>query len=255
MKADKNTKEPLIVYWAPHAIVEREHQQLLLDLKPKPLMTDIHKRRAKNPVVPRSLQNNHDPHGNGYQMCAALHTFAHNMFVLYSPFEVTVNLDINGSIIPDDYTSFFQERISSTENAFSVDFDIGFAMFCEEELYVTLMPPFSHQTNQPQSGYITFVNFDISSWFRPFVLIYQLWEGVRSLKVDKGEPLAYLKFNTDRPVELREFSVTPEINHMLAACADHKKLLPFQTMQELYERFHNTGMYKRVLKEIKKNLI
>lgn len=255
MMKKKNKLEPITVYWAPHAIPERDAQQVLLDFKPRPLMADIHKRRATNPIHPQSLQNQLPPQGNGYQLCAALHTFANNMFVIKSPFEVNIQLTDEGSIIPANYTSFFHERISSTAGAFSLDFDIGFYLFCEEELFVTLMPPFAHQTNQAQSGFLTFAEFDVSSWFRPFVLIYQLWEGVKSLYIQKDEPIAYLKFQTERPVKFVEFSITSEINSLASACADHKKFLPFQSMQELYARFHNTNFNKRVIKEIKKNII
>jgi len=255
MKKKKNKLEPIIVYWAPHAIPERDAQQVLLDFKPRPLMAEIHKRRAIDPMRPQSLQHDYEPFGNGYQLCAALHTFANNLFVIKSPFEVMVRLNEEGQIIPDNYSAFFHERVSSTRDAFSLDFDIGFLLFCEEPLSVTLMPPFAHRTKQPESGFLTFVDFDISSWFRPFVLIYQLWEGVRHLYIDKDEPIAYLKFNTERPVEFREFTVSPEINHIASACADHKKILPFQSMQELYCRFKRTQMDKRVIKEIKKNLV
>jgi hypothetical protein len=255
MKEKKNNKDPLVIYWAPHARLDREHQQILLDIKPKPIQADIQRRRAKNLIQPPSLQREAPAYLNGYWLCAALHTFSQNLFVVRSPFPVEIQLNNEGTIMPADYTGFFHERASSIENAFSVDFDIGMAMFSEESVMLSLLPPFAHQTHQPKSGFINFAHYDISAWFRPVVFIYQFWEGVNHLTIEKDEPVAYLKFDTDRPIVFKEFALTDTLNYLMDACSDHKSIIPYQSMNELYQRFRRTGLQKRVIAEIKKNVI
>ena len=251
----KNKKDPIIIYWAPHARLEREHQQILLDIKPRPIMADIQKRRAKSIVQPPSLQREAPAYLNGYWLCAALHTYTENLFTINSPFDVNIELNEHGSIIPADYTGFFHERASSIEGAFSFDYDLNITLFAEESVKVSLLPPFAHKTNQPQSGFMTFANYDLSAWFRPIVFVYQLWEGVRHLKIEKNEPIAYLKFETDRPIIFKEYHLTDRLNNMMDAMAAHKELVPYQSMNDLYDRFHRTGMRKRVMQEVKANLV
>jgi len=43
----QKNKEPIIVYWAPEASVEKEHQQIMLKNYLSPVMLDIQKRRNK----------------------------------------------------------------------------------------------------------------------------------------------------------------------------------------------------------------
>ena len=127
--------------------------------------------------------------------------------------------------------------------------------FSEEPLDLTITPPYMHKTKQAQQGFISAVSFDISSWFRPYVLIYQLWEGVDTITIEEDEPIAYLKFNTEKKVVFKPFKLTLELESQTNACLDHKHTKPHQSMEELYDRFHRTGMHKRVLKEIKENVI
>lgn len=250
--SDKKDDE-VVVYWAPHSLIDRQHQQILLDIKPRSLMADIQKRRAVNPIIPTSMK---EPHPGEYQSCSALHSLAENMFVIKSPFSANINLTENGVIENGQmYGGWFRERISSLNNAYAIDFDMAYMFFCEEPLEVTITPPYMHRTVQSQQGFISAVGFDISSWFRPFVLIYQLWEGVNNITIEEDEPIAYLKFNTKKKVVFKPFKLTSEIDNQILACLEHKHIKPYQSMEELYDRFHRTGMYDRVLREIKANVI
>jgi hypothetical protein len=247
------TEEEVIVYWAPHAHLSKQHQQILLDIKPKSLMSEIQKRRATSFKQPPSVE---PPYPGEYQSCSALHTLTNNMFVIKAPFSAEIKLDSQGVIKEGQkYGRWFKERISSLQNAYAIDFDLSYMFFSEESLDLTITPPYMHRTNQAQQGFISSVSFDISSWFRPYVLIYQLWEGVDTITIENDEPIAYLKFNTKKKVVLKPFKLTPYIENQVNACLEHKYTKPHESMEELYDRFHRTGMHERVAKEIKENVI
>jgi hypothetical protein len=246
-------KKPIIVYWAPEAIVEREHQQLLLEIPIIPVMKDIQKRRNK--ITMLSGDNREDPLGNGYQMCTALHELTDNLYYIKAPFNANVLFNNDGSIIQDQYSGWFKERHSSIDDSISADFDFSYMLFCEEELNVSITPPYLHQTSQPEYGFVCAVKWDISSWFRPHILIYQLWKNKKNIYFKKDEPLAYLKFETDRPIIFKEYKITEEILNILNACLGHKFIIPFQPIEDLYRRFNKSSMKKRLLLEIKKNII
>jgi hypothetical protein len=246
-------KKPIIVYWAPEAIVEKEHQQLLLEVPLVSVMKDIQKQRNKK-VIPKGF-NQEDPFGNGYQMCTALHELSHNLYYIKAPFDVNIEFSDDGSIANSPYSGWFKQRHSSIDSAASADFDFSYMLFCEEELNVSITPPYLHQTSQPEYGFVCAVKWDISSWFRPHILIYQLWQNKKNIYFKKDEALAYLKFETERPVIFKEYKITPEILNILNACLNHKFIVSFQPMEDLYRRFNQTSIKKRLIAEIKKNVI
>ncbi len=247
-------KEPIIVYWAPEAILENEHQQVMLDIALRPVMADIQKRRNK--IFTHGLGNREDPHSNGYHLCTALHELTKNMFYIKAPFSVNIEFDDLGKIKKDQsYSGWFYNRASSLKNSNSADFDLCYMLFCEEPLEVSFTPPYLHQTSQPEYGYVSAVKWDISKWFRPFVLIYQLWEGKKNIYFEKDEPLAYLTFNTDRKIIFKEYKLNQTIINIANTCLRHKTIIPLEPMQKLYDRFVFTGIKKRLISEIKKNLI
>jgi hypothetical protein len=241
------------VYWSPFAIVDKIYQQILLDIEPTSLLSSIQKRRAKNPIIPNGLKT---AQGGNYQACSALHTLAKNTFVVVAPFDVTLYLDSNG-VISEGTTHpyWFEERISSIENSFSVDFDMPFIFFSEKNVDVKITPAYMHNLSYANTGFVVPGQFDISNWFRPMPIIFQLWEGKKVLSFSKGEPLAYISFDTDKEINLKQFSLTNDIYNQAIACGEHKLLFRFQTMEQLYNRFNKTGLKKIVLNSIKNNTI
>jgi hypothetical protein len=250
---EKMKQKPIIVYWAPEAILQREHQQILLEMPLLPVIKDIQKRRNKK-IVSAGI-NREDPHGNGYQMCTALHELSKNLYYIKAPFDVDVSFTEDGSMIYGDHYGWFKERVSSIDNALSADFDFSYMLFSEEKLDVSITPPYLHQTSQPEYGFICAVKWDISSWFRPHILIYQLWKNKKRIHFKKDEALAYLKFETSRPIVFKEYKITEEILSILDSCLKHKFIVPFQQMESLYRRFTQTSIKKRLIAEIKKNVI
>lgn len=245
--------ETITVYWAPSEVFASENIFTLLGSEPKSVMSSIQKRR-------NTSKESKPPHWapTDYQSCTALHTLTHNLFYVTAPLDTTLELDDDGNILsvtPDSHRVFFGERISSIEGAFSVDFFKSYFLFCEESLNVQITPPYMHENNQTSSAFISSVKFDIAKWFRPFVFIYQFWPNKKTLEFKAGEPIAYLHFNTDKEVIFKQFKLTEEILSVSHACLEHKKMAPFEPMDKLYERFTSTNMYKRLLTEIKNNLI
>lgn len=249
-KSKKNEK--IVIYWSPWVNPDFQYNQMILDVKPKSLMSDLQKRRAIDPAIPPSqnLEN------GKYQVCSALHTFSKNMFIVKSPFDADIKLDENGSIVKDSEVShMFVERISSIENSYSVDFNFSFLFFSEEPVKMTLTPAYLHKTSHNDSGFVAAGEYDISNWFRPAPCIFQLWPGTKGLVIKQDEPLSYVKFDTDKEVELRQFKVTDDIVKMVNACGTVKFFKPFEPMEKLYVRFSNTGLKRAVLKEVKNNII
>lgn len=240
------------VYWAPLANLEKEHQSILLNIKPVSVLSDIHKNRNTT-IVPWNGPGT--LFGNGYHLCTALKETAKNIYYLPAPFDADISFNDTGTQLEGDRSDWFTPRYGSFLNSFSADFDFSYLFFAEESLILNLVPPFFHQTHQPEYGFIASAGVDISKWFRPFILSYQLWPYKNKIYFKANEPLAYLKFETQSKIVFEEFKLTSTILNIANACSEHRHILPFQSMEEIYQRFTLTSMKKRLLNEIKNNLV
>ena len=245
-------KDTITIYWCPWTLPDKQYDMMLFDLVPVSLMGDLQKRRAKNPIIPKS--NFLQP--GDYQSCSALHTLSSNMFIIKTQIDAEIFLNDDGSIIPNNSNSiFFTERISSLEDAFSVDFDLNYIFFSEESVDMAISPAYMHNTTHNEYGFVAPAKFNISSWIRPTPTIFQLWKDVRTLKFKKNEPVSYITFDTEKKIQFVKFELTPELFNMIKACGTYKFINPYQKMVQLYDIFNKNGLRSRVLKEIKKNLI
>ena len=244
--------DDLEIYWSVWCNTNVSSDRILLNLEPKPLISDIIKNKPKTIKIPNS--NRLQP-GN-YQSCTALHEFTKNAFILKSPIHAKVMLNDNGEIIEDDQTSqFFNERVSSIENSFSVDFDMGMIFFSKESVNITITHPYMHKASFLNDGYVVSGKYDVSKWFRPIPVIYQLWNGNKSLHIEKDSALMYLFFETEKRVKLTQFDITENIIKYAQACMRHKIVRPFEPLSKLYQKFEETGLRRLVLKEIEKQVI
>jgi hypothetical protein len=246
----KLEKDEIIVYWCPSESVIDQEAMSLLDMKPKPFMSDFLKKRKKE-IVPYIG----DKFGSGYHVCTALHELVNNTYIINSPVSVDVSLSDEGYVDRNSFGhNWFKERSQSFNNSLSFDFGVSYALFSEESLEVSLTPPYMHKCSQSNTGFLSSVKWDISSWFRPFIFIYHMWDGEKSMSFVENEPIGYFHFHTDKKIVFKEFKMNETITQQLMACTGHKNVVPWQKMNQLYLRF-NRGMKKRVLLEIKKNLV
>jgi hypothetical protein len=215
-------------------------------------MHDIIQRKEKNPSIP----NSENLQTSGYQSCTALHELVKNTYILPSPFDLDVHLTTNGEIIRNNSSAqYFLERVSSFKDSFAVDLSLGILLFSESSVNIEVTHPYMNKTSYTDLGFLVFAEYNISSWFRPVALIYHLWENVRNFKVLENEPLAYIKFKTDKKIIFKRFEITSKIENQVFACIDYKFIKPHQPLKKLYASFIESGMQKLVLKEIKENVI
>jgi len=219
-------------------------------------MKDITKRRLRNPAKPTS--NYHDPRSLGdgsYHFCPALQNLADNMFYIPVPFDVDIALNEDGSMQSHKWLGFFAERGQTMDDAFNLDVDYEFNVFCEEPLEMTVTPPYLHRTDLYRYGFISAVKWDISKWFRPITPVIQLWPGVRELKLTKDDPLLYVSFDTDRPIVFKQARYTQRMRDIYKACGEHKFYFKFIPLQAMYDKFVNQGLKNDLLREFKENII
>jgi len=254
-----NKKDPIVIYYGFHSTLRNQYEATLLNLSPKSLMQYILKQRS---IINNTLHREprSDISSPGYHVCPALHDLADNIYIVNSPFDIDIKFHDN-NFIDRSYGNAgycLSDRFGSFSDSMSADFVYELLMFSEEELEISITPPYMHNTLLSNYGFTSAAKLNIGKWFRPIPIIFHSWPGVKELKVKKDEPFIYINIenNENRKIIFKEFIETEELKKIVHNIATHKDLIQgFQPLKALYEIFSKSSMKNRILKEIKANLV
>jgi hypothetical protein len=115
------------------------------------------------------------------------------------------------------------------------------------------MPAYYHKP--VFDGYYIGGSMDIGQWFRPIEGATQLNPNVNTVSFKRNDPIAYVKFQTEEPVQLKRFYMTKEIEELSWGCIKYKKYEPRRTLPFLYDKFNKRGLNKIITREIEKNVV
>ena len=122
-------------------------------------------------------------------------------------------------------------------------------------LVVSISPPYFHKTVHSQYGAIVPGEFDVANWFRPMNFEFQLWSGVKELRIPSDEPIGYVEVQTSLPVELRKFKLTANLNKLSSSLIHVSPHRRFTKLSEKYKLFRNAKISNGILAEIRENLV
>jgi hypothetical protein len=223
------------IYWATY----NQDQSLDLDLTPKRLVQHIAKSQSKHI-------------GINHVACPAIRNKHRNTFYTTFPYDLEVIFQDN-KLITNRPNEIF-ERVGLYEGSYAFDWGINRIFFSETPQILQTSPAFLQQTSYGHYGHLPSGAFDISKWFRPSVPAFQLWSGVKEFRAFKDEPQMYFDFPNEDAVELLEFKMTETLYNISNATVQHKFDTPKEKLVEVYKRFTQSGLNKKVLNEIKANL-
>jgi hypothetical protein len=236
------------IYWSPFAQRERYPTVQLIYETPDPLLKDLLPRRNK------------EANGDNWFQCHAFQESIKNTFILRSPFDAVFGIDEELGIIPigQDIKNlsnmeFIVKKQSSVIDAHTIAIRGNWIFWSEDSLQITTSNPQYH--NKTYDGYYIGGSFDIGKWFRPVEGAIQLNNNVNAVAIKRHDPLAYIKFNTNEPVQLKRFYLTQELEELHWACVHYKRHEPKRTLSYLYDKFTKRGLDKIITQEIKRNVV
>lgn len=97
----------------------------------------------------------------------------------------------------------------------SLQLELPYVFIADQPVYMSQVAPFMHHTRNPLPGTIFGGRFPINVWPRPLMWAFEWHDTDKPLKVNRGDPLFYVTFETqpqDRSVQLVEAEVTDELN-------------------------------------------
>jgi len=96
----------------------------------------------------------------------------------------------------------------------TLQLELPYVFIADEPVYLSQVAPFMHYSKTPMPGTIFGGRFPINVWPRPLMWAFEWHDTDQPLKINRGDPLFYVTFETmpqDRSVVLTETEVTPEL--------------------------------------------
>lgn len=189
--------------------------------------------------------------------CPAVRDSWHNVF-MFSPkssFTVKHVVDFVERSDKGQVTRERQPHLTDT-NIFNIKESTY--LFAEAPLKIKVTAPYFHKAEFQKEATFVGGKFDIGRWFRPIEAEIITWAKSGEVQFKQGEPLFYVEFLTDLPVEIKHFVVNPIIEHLSSGLVNS----PFQNTDNLqgslesrYQAFENSDYRKGLIEEIKAALV
>ena len=246
------TKEsPLIVYWGPRSAANTYVGEWnMLYEEPTNLFSDL------------TSQKNLNTKGNSFFSCPASSNRLKKTFVfrnnLHASFsyngEDPNNVQVTSNTVAN--VGLSSKRQSALIKGASLVYEMQYTFFAEEPVLAMMSSPMFHKAGYLKYGALVPGEYDISKWFRPLNLEFQMWDSSGVFILEEGEPLFYLEVKTDRPVELKRFEFSPKLVEYSDSCRNSPVSYGSHlSLNKRYHRFVSTRTNELVLKEIKNNLL
>jgi hypothetical protein len=239
------------VYWAPAYSINTNQKQEwnMIYQDPKNLFTDLNK--DKNIATSKT----------SYFVCPATKDlfkktyFFNNTVNCKYEYDFTVNPPIIKPIT-DNFISLDIIREPSMNGYPLVGLSLFYILFSEESLIATFSHPTFHKPGYTKYGTCVPGEFDIGQWFRPYPMEIQLWEERGVFELKEGEPLFYVKLNTDKKVNLQRFHFNEQLSSYVDHCINYKNIFGFfHPLSQMYSKFRQSRLNSLILKEIKNNIV
>lgn len=234
--------DTVVVYWSPwqHKDIYDERYPYYQD--PEKLLSYVNNFR------------NNDNSTDTWYKCRGFMETARNTFVLRSPFGVDAKVDAPyiRSLNTEYNVEQFDAKNPSMSNSHTVNFSVNWIFWSEEDLSITTISPYVEPLKF--NGFYVPGSFNINKWFRPVEGAFQLFPGEDRFAVDPGDPIIYIKFNTDKKVILKRFKMNDALHESVYKCTTHKIDNPWQNLPTLYSLFTKNKWGDIIRKNILENM-
>lgn len=189
--------------------------------------------------------------------CPAVRDSWHNVFTfsLESSFKVRHALDFLERNDNKVITRTRQPHLIDT-NIFNINEPTY--LFAETPLRAKITAPYFHKAEFQKQATFIGGKFDIGRWFRPIEAEIITWGKSGEVQFNKNEPLFYVEFLTELPVEIKHFKVNETIEILSSGLVNS----PFQnndnlqgSLESRYQAFENSDYRKGLIEEIKAAVI
>tara|TARA_R110002020_G_scaffold388764_1_gene599461 strand:+ start:383 stop:1114 length:732 start_codon:yes stop_codon:yes gene_type:complete len=199
----------------------------------------------------------------GFDECTAFQDLGTHTLVIKNPIQTHTKFtnfylpDRQSPVVPTSKNSIHSEilRDDTLTGQKMFDYHMPHIFFADKSVDITLTAPYFHQTKHTEYGAVVPGRYDIGSWFRPLRFEINLWEGINEWKIEENEPLAYVNFSTQEKIKLHRFHLTSKLYNIASSCAESSAWWSGVPLVKRYAKFHASNAQKKVLEEIKLNIV
>jgi len=245
-----NQKTPINVYWAPLVINEIDHSDWsFLYPKPDQLFSSL----VKNKVS--------DSGNNNFFSCPATANKFKKTLVFNFPVDSHYAYDFsnNNKILQLENPNGVAAQVlrdAAIKQGPCIYINLSYVLFSDEPLDAFFTSPYFHKPGYTNYGTVVPGEFNIGKWFRPFNLELQMWSNKGEFTIEENEPTFYVEFKTDRPIELKRFSMNEKLFNYANSCVETTNMFGRgRSLLQRYAMFDKVGLREKVLTEINKNII
>jgi len=132
------------------------------------------------------------------------------------------------------------------------DINSNYIFFSDQPLEVSLLPAYLDPNDLTKNTTLLSGKYDCGKWFRPISPAYVSHKNIINIK--RGDTLYYLKFNTNKKINLVNYQFNNQLGTYLNSTMGIKNFKKFLPLKTLYNLFLEKKYNSRILKEIKNNL-
>lgn len=239
----------MIVYWS----IPRYSNDIFLGLdKPKSAFADF---KASCPAT--SVNNTFA----NFTLCPSVTDFSKNLFSLKSPINLEFTWTGNDIIFQNIYSEDFFKNMVVLRDAAGGSLSlriIPYFFFTEESCELQYSAPLIGNNDFIKKCSVIPGQVNIGKWFRPTDHAFLIREQNQTVKIEKDDTLANVRFCTTEKIEFRKFYFTEKCDEYF------NKVISFRQSQKntlkdyfnfMYSKFENSKLKNSILKEIKSNLM
>lgn len=221
------------VYWNSYKASDKEIEASL-DLA----ILDI------EPVLPHIIKSRNHDKQHSYLSCPAFIDYYKNTYVVRSPITTKLTVDYDKkylSIYPqpqDFYDNFIDNRarVLGENDPFLMSICMFYLFVADSECLVEQLPVLFHD-NQISNIRTIPGTFDISKWYRPLELAFEVIDHTKPIEITRGDPLFYVRFipKDGGKVNIERTQFSKEQIDNTVQCVLFKKAVPKQPLKILYK--------------------
>jgi hypothetical protein len=237
-------KDEIVIYWSDFRNEVGQDMNTFLYPKPTILFNELASKKQ-------------DISGwQSYFSCPAVSEKIKRILVFKNPMTCSYSYDVL-SIAPttENYLNVNITREPITSDGPIFFFSLQYILFCEEDVDVSFTGPYFHKAEYSKYGSIVPGEFNVGSWFRPYVFEMQTWSNSGEIHLKEDEPLFYAEIKTSKKVVLKQFNLSDKLIGYATECIKSPMIFPKLPLVERYTKFKNVSLNTKILKEIKDNLI
>jgi hypothetical protein len=130
------------------------------------------------------------------------------------------------------YNTHIMPRFDQNNKFSMFTLDFSYVFYSEHDIAMEMIPATMEKTEFIKNTNLISGEYNIAKWIRPVSPAFEIVDDQKVLTIKRGDPLYYIRFRTDKKVNLIRVEQSTTVEKVEKACARLKFFVPRNTLQE-----------------------